>query len=63
MNVFELIAEFLNVLENGNDMLLCISPNFWPYQLLMLFIIFCTRELFIYSNYFTKILCANITGR
>ena len=45
LNILELMAVFSNVFENVISMLLCISPNVWPYQLLMVFIILFSFEL------------------
>ena len=33
--VLELMAVFVNILDNVISMLQCISPNFWPYELLV----------------------------
>ena len=46
LSVLELMAVFLNVLEDIISVSLRISPNFWPHKLLMFFVIFSTRELF-----------------
>ena len=49
-NVLELVAVFLNVLENviSRLLMLCISFNFWPCQMLM----FLKHFIIYYSNYF-----------
>ena len=47
IRTLELMGVFWNVLEYLISTLLYISPKFWPYQLLMIFLVFCSRELFL----------------
>ena len=49
LNVLELMTS--SVLENIISTMLYISPKFWPYQLPMIFILFCTCELFFWFIY------------
>ena len=57
LNLLELMAMFLSVLENVSSTLLSISPKFWPYQLpaILQYFVLMNFFLLIYYDSFTDI--------